>query len=208
MKMGLFLFLLIFLPTFNYAESLQVSAEVKLSFRIPEGWVRAEDPPVVLLEEMAEHIAGEASEKGYSPDRTQLLNAARKRLAANEVLLFNPKSRAYLTIDFSHLNQGEQTPGKELIRLSAKYAGDSLEHEGGVSHLKGSIREISIAGGGYSYRYDADYLLHDEPRHFSGIIGFVSPYWYFIYYTDLLTDPRDEERSEQLFKSLRMEKLR
>jgi hypothetical protein len=200
-----FLFILFCLPLLAHAETVRVSDGTTLRFDIPAGWELTTEPPAFLLEEMAEHLSHDAAEKGYSPGKEQLLEAARKRLAANEVLLFNPVSKSYLTLDLSHMSQGERPPSIKTIKLSAKYAGESLEHEEGVSNLKSTTGEVAIAGGGTAYRYAADYLLHDDPRHFSGIIGFVSPYWYFFYYTDFLKDPEDKQRAERLINSLKIE---
>jgi len=204
MKLRILLSLFILIPSLSYAETIQISEKVNLSFSVPEGWKMASEPPAILLEEMAKHIAHEAKKKGHSPSHQQLLEAARKRLANNEVLLFNPQSKSHLTLDLSPQSDGSP-PSQKTIRLSAKYAGESLEHEEGVSKLESRINQVSVAGSESAYRYDADYLHHGEPMHFSGIIGFSSPYWYFFYFTDYLSDPEDQNRAEQVFNSLRIE---
>jgi hypothetical protein len=186
------------------AEIIKISETTSLQLVVPSGWLLAYEPPQKLLEEIAEHISHEATEKGQSPSQEQLLSAAKKRLAANEIILFNPDTLAYLTLDFSHLKQGERAPGKKSIKLSAKYAGESLEQEEGVSQLTGDSREFSVAGAWYAYRYDADYQHHDEKMAFSGVIGFSAPYWFFFYYTDFLQDPMDKIRSEQVLTSLQI----
>jgi len=188
------------------AEMIEISATTSLQLTVPDGWLLAKEPPQQLLEEMAEHISHEAAEKGQHPTQEQLLGAARNRLAANEVLLYNPKTLAFMTLDFSPLKQGEREPGKKSIKLSAKYAGESLEQEEGVSQLRGASKEMSIKGAWYAYRYDASYQHHEENMAFSGIIGFSAPYWFFFYYTDYLQDPADKLRSEQLLESLQISK--
>ncbi len=186
------------------AENIVISKTTDLLFTIPDGWLLAKDPPQRLLEEMAEHISHEAGEKGYSPTKKQLLAAARKRLDANEVLLYNPETLAYLTLDLSHLRQGERAPTKKSIKLSAKYTGESLEQEEGVQQLVGSTEEATIEGAWYAYRYNASYRHHEEKMAFSGVIGFSPPYWFFFYYIDYLHDPIDKDRAEQVFESLKI----
>ena len=206
MKIVLKLFLILtLLPVLASAERLQITENTALSFAIPQGWEWAKEPPAALLEEMAEHIEHEAKGKGYSPTQEQLLDAAKKRLKANEVLLYNPQSTAFMTLDLSHLKKGEKAPGKKTIKLSAKYAGQSLEQEEGVSQLTGNSKEVSINGAWYAYRYDADYLHHEEKMNFSGVIGFASPNWFFFYYTDYLKDPADKQKAEDIFKSIHIE---
>lgn len=186
------------------AETIEISATTSVQFVVPSGWLLAAEPPQKLLEELAEHISHEAAAKGHSPSPAQLLEAARGRLLVNEVLLYNADTLAYMTLDFSPLGQGERAPGKKSLELSAKYAGESLEQEEGVSQLTGEITEVSVAGAWSAYRYDADYLHHEEKMAFSGVIGFSAPYWFFFYYTDYLQDPLDKNRAEQLLASLKI----
>lgn len=192
-------------PLLCFAETIQISASTSLHFSIPSGWQWAKEPPESILAEIAEHIGHEAAEKGQTPSNNQLLEAARKRLSANEVLLYNPQSTAYTTLDLSPLHQGERPPGKEAIKLSAKYAGQSLEQEEGVNQLQGQTEKFSIDGAWYAHRYNANYMHHDEKMYFSGVIGFSSPYWFFFYYTDYLKDPADRQKAEEIFKSIRIE---
>ena len=206
MKIMLFALLLIApLPLAVAAETLHVSETTSISFEIPEGWQWAKQPPEQLQLKMAEHIAHEAAEKGYTPSQQQLLDAARKRLMTNEVLLYNPLSSAHMTIDLSRLQPQEKAPSKRNIQLSAKYAGQSLEQEEGVKQLQGSAKKYRIGGAWYAYRYDAEYLHHEEKMNFSGIIGFAAPNWFFFYYTDYLTDSADRGKAEQVFKTIQIE---
>ncbi len=193
---------LFFLPTFSFAETVHISNLTSIVYEIPDGWVRAEEPPQALLDIFAEHIEHEAQEKGYSPSLEQLQDAAKKRLDANEVLLYNPRTNAHITIDMSHLRRGEKVPSKKSIQLSAKYAGQSLEQEEGVSGLTGKSSEATVSGAWYANRYDADYLHHEEKMRFSGIIGFVSPYWFYFYSSDYLKDPADRKKIDQFLETI------
>ena len=205
MKKTLILLAILFLPyTTAIAELIKISDSTHLQFSVPDGWLLADELPQKLLEEMAEHISHEATAKGHTPTPEQLLSAARKRLAANEVLLYNPETIAHMTLDFSPLKQGERAPSKKTIKLSAKYAGESLQQEEGVSQLVGKSKETSIDGAWYAYSYEAEYLHHEEKMAFSGTIGFSTPYWFFFYYTDYLQDPIDKSRAEQVLKSLKI----
>jgi hypothetical protein len=198
--------ILLTLPFVASAETFQISEQVSLNFAVPDGWKWVKTPPQELLEEMAEHIGHEAEEKGYSPSQGQLLDAARKRLKANEVLLYNHQSKAHMSLDLSRLRQGEKAPSKKSIKLSAKGAGESLEQEEGVTKHQGKSKEFKVDGAWYAYRYDADYMHHDEKMRFSGVIGFSSPYWFYFYYTDHLNDPDDRTKADQIFQSIRIVK--
>ncbi len=200
--MLLVLFMIVLQPLAATAETVQISSKTSVHFTIPAGWELAEQPPAELLELLAEHIAHDASNKGHSPSQEQLLAAAKKRLKANEVLLYNPKTLAAMTIDFSHLRQDERPPSKESIKLSAKYAGQSLEQEEGVSQFESKIQDVKVIGAWYASRFDADYLHHDDNTHFTGIVGFSAPNWFFFYFTDYLKDPIDKINAEKVFDSL------
>ena len=194
----------IFFISNAHADKIAITETISLSFSIPDSWQLATEPPLKLLEELAEHIRHDAESKKHSPTQEQLLAIAKKRLAANEVLLYNPATLAFMTLDFSHLRQGERAPTQKSIKLSAKYAGESLSQEEGVEQLTGKTQDITIDGAWYAYRYDADYLHHDEKMAFTGVIGFAPPHWFFFYYTDYSQDPMDRSRAEQVLKSLKI----
>jgi hypothetical protein len=193
---------LLFLPSLGFAETVHISNLTSIVYELPAGWVKADEPPQALLDIFAEHIDHEAEEKGYSPSRGQLQDAAQKRLAANAVLLYNPQTNAHITIDMSHLRRGEKAPSKRSIQLSAKYAGQSVEQEEGVSGATGQSNEAKVSGAWYAHRYDADYLHHDEKMRFSGIIGFVFPYWFYFYTTNYLKDPADREKIDRFLATI------
>ena len=187
------------------AKTVQISAKTTLTFDLPEGWVLASEPPVALLEDLAAEIGRETRGKDHQLSRKQLLDTARDRLSANAALLYNPESKSYLALDLSPLRPGEPPPDDDMIRRSARYAGESLANEKGVIRLSRSDREIIIPGCAYAYRFDIDYLRDDRQRQFSGVVGFSAPYWCYFYFTDTLGDPQDRIRAEQVFRSLRVE---
>ncbi len=194
-------------PALSIAETVHISNLTSIVFDIPQGWVKASEPPEPLLEILAEHIGHETLEKtGTLPGQEQLIEAAEKRMASNEVIIYNPQTNAHMTLDFSMLRAGEKAPSKKAIKLSAEYAGQSLEQEEGVTGLQGESQETTVSGAWYAYRYDAGYRHHEEEMHFSGVIGFISPYWFYFYFTDFKKDPGDQEKAEQLLNSINIVK--
>ena len=145
---------------------------------------------MALVEEMAEHIAHEAEAQGASPSREQILDVARKRLAANEAILYHDASGAHLYIDFSALDPGQKPPSSKTLRNSAKYAAQSLVGEEGVSDVDWEVSAIKVQGAREAFLLAADYRHHDDPVRFLGVIGFAgSDQWFFFYYTDYLRAP-------------------
>ncbi|HKJ05405.1 MAG TPA: hypothetical protein VJ974_07410 [Geopsychrobacteraceae bacterium] len=199
------LFFTLFTISPLFAETVDISSKLKLHFDIPDTWVSDLEPPQALVDIMAEHIGHDAAQKGRHPSQGELQQLARKRFAENEALLFNPESHAFLSLDFSPLRQGERAPSHKSIKLSARYAGESLSNEEGVSDLTTTESDIEIDGAWYSHRFDATYKHHDNPISFTGIVGFASPYWFYFYYTDYLRDSRDREALEKIIRSLKIE---
>ncbi len=183
--------------------TVQINSEVSVGLNIPsERWVVSKDVPDFLVEDQAEHLAHELAAQGKKVSHNQLLAAARKRLGANELFVFNPVSKAHLEIDFSRLNKGEDPPAKRTVANSATYAGDSLAQEEGVSGLSSKNSKVKVHGARVAYRLDADYMHHESKTRFAGVIGFAAPYWFFFYYTDPLQDPRDFQEMDGMLQSL------
>jgi hypothetical protein len=203
---ALFTVLLLFVASPLSAETVTISSKLRVHFEVPPGWVSNPDPPQFLVDEMAEHIEHDAAQKGRHPSRDQLQKAARARFASNEALLFNPHSHAFMSLDFSPLSQGERAPSDKTIKLSARYAGESLGQEEGVTELTTQPSQVAVAGAWYAQRFDSRYKHHDKPMAFTGIVGFVSPYWFYFYYTDYLENRQDRESAEKILQSIRIEK--
>lgn len=202
------LFVILFICLFGVqsaAETVDISSDLRLHFEIPAGWVSNPEPPQFLLDEMAEHIEHDAEEKGQHPTEEQLQRAARKRFADNEALLYNPKTHSFMSLDFSHLRQGEKPPSHKSIKLSARYAGESLSNEEGVTEAKTETANIEIRGAWYAQRFDSSYKHHERPMAFIGVVGFVSPYWFYLYYTDYLSDDQDRVAAESILQSILIE---
>jgi len=197
------LFMLALFPVPLRAETLRVAPGVALQYTLPAAhWKVALEAPEFLLEETAEHLEHELAAQGKHLDASALQAAARKRLAANEAYIFNPDSGAYLAIDFSALRDGEKAPGRGAIAESARLAGESLESEEGTRDVRHDYRKAAVAGAEVAYRVDATFRHHDEPRRFIGIIGFRSPYWFYLYYTDPQRDAADVGEMEEILRTL------
>jgi len=195
--------LLMLLPFPLSAETLQVAPGVSLEFSLPsERWTVAHEAPRFLLEETAEHLDHELAAQGKKLDDVALQTAARKRLAANEAYIFDAASGACLAIDFSPLRDGEEAPRRKTLAASARLAGESLESEEGTSDVHHDSRKAEITGAEMAYRVDAEFRHHGESLQFVGIIGFHSPYWFYLYYTDPLRDPADRLELEQILRSM------
>lgn len=158
--------------------------------------------PELLVAETAEHLMHELEAQGKQVPEEQVLAAARKRLAANEVFIYNPKTGATLTVDFSPLRADEGQPGRTSIEQSAQFAAQGLEEEEGLSDVTHKTSKASIFGLQYAYRIDADFQKHARATRFLGIVGYTSPYWCFFYYTDPLEDPQDYAEMDALLKGM------
>ncbi len=197
--------LLVLVPGFLQAQTFQLAPGFTLDVSVPEGrWRISQTPPELLVEETAEHLEHEMAEKGQQVDPERLRDHARERLGANELFIFNPESGSNLMVDVSALGEGEAAPSKRAIQTSARYAGESLSSEEGVSNVTSEVNRVRLEGVRAAFRLDASYLQHEEPRTFVGIIGFADPYWVFIYYTDHRTDSADLPEAEEIFRSMRI----
>lgn len=201
----LFALLFTFFTSSLFAETVDISSNIRLHFELPAGWISNLDPSPFLVDEMAEHIKHDAAGKGRHPSEEQLRQAARKRFKDNEALLYNPETHAFMSLDFSSLRQGEHAPSHKSIKLSTRYAGESLSNEEGVTDVTTDSSNIDILGAWYAHRFDSSYKHHDKPMAFIGVVGFVSPYWFYFYYTDYLGNAQDRVSAEKILKSIRIE---
>lgn len=209
-KAAFFLTVISFLWTCPLAaETIRISPGLSVELSIPgERWTLALKAPDFLLEETAEHLEHELAAQGKHVDSAKLKAAAAKRLAANEVFIFNPASGAVMTLDFSPLREGEDPPGRKTVAASARYAGDSLASEEGVSEVDMKTVQKMVVGAEHAHGVEARYRHHGEPTLFVGIVGFVNPHWFFFYYTDPLKDPHDAEDMNTILESLILTSVR
>jgi hypothetical protein len=197
----------VLLPWGAGAETIDVGNGLSIQMDIPPGrWQVYRQPPAFLVAEIAEHLEHELAAQGKPAGAEAVRRAAEKRLAANEAFVCNPASGACLTIDFSPLRPDEDAPGGRAVALSARYAGEGLADEEGVTGLEQRNGKVSVPGAEAASRVDARYQLHGEPRQFIGIIGFLQPSWFFLYYSDPLRDAGDFPEMEKILKSAALQR--
>ena len=171
----------------GYAAEIVVGEDLVLDLKLAEGWSLHLDPPQALVEEVARHIAHEPA--AAKATAAQIESVARKRLAANEAIVYHAASGAYLAIDFSPLEPGEAAPGSSALRNSARSAAKSLAGEEDVAEVVWDVTPRQVSGAGEAYQLAAEYRQQGQPMKFIGIIGYVDGYWFYLYYTDPDKDP-------------------
>jgi len=197
------IFLLSALPA--SAETVEIVPGRYLEFSLPgEQWLFASVPPDFLIAKTAAHMEPGMLKMVSKGKPMTTRDAARKILSANELFVYNPSSEATLVVDFSPLREGEKLPLAKTIQASARYAGESLETEDGLSNVSQKTARTSIEGASIAHRLDASYDKHGQDVRFIGIIGFAEPYWFFLYYTDFQKNPVDLKEMEALLKTVRI----
>lgn len=186
------------------AEQITVSPKSVVELTLPTGWTLPQEPPAEIIEEMAEHLGHDAEAKGHHPSKEELTSMARKRLAANEAIVFHQATGAHLTIDFSPLHDDESPPGATTVKTSAEYALQSLETEEGVSKFTGSQHDIRIAGAKHASRIDASYMHHEEVVDFTGVVGYAAENWFFLYFTNPGRDKKVHQEFETMLGGLKI----
>lgn len=193
-------------PCFAGAVEIPLGSGLSARFDLPsERWEVSAEAPEFLIDQQVHHLRHEAREKGAQVSDDQLQGLARRRLAANEQLVYNRNTQAVLLIDVSPLREEEEVPGDRAVKLSARYAGESLSSEEGVAEVDFRVRPVRMEGVGSVYRLEADYLLHGKPVRFIGQVGFAEGAWFYLYYTDHLADPLDYGEMESLLESFRFQ---
>jgi hypothetical protein len=183
------------------AATLTVSEHLVLEYQQPQGWQATSSVPEFLVRQTTEHVAMHLREAG-KPVPEELEQQVRKRMANNELFLFNPQTRAHLDVDFSVLNAEDDPPPKESIAKSAEYAKAELSKEPDLTEVVSDYHEYALKGAAFAYRVNATYKRDGEPRRFIGVISFVERYWVFIYYTDDARNKDDLKRFEEVLSGL------
>ena len=193
------------LPKPTPTHRLQIDNRLQLAVAMPSpNWQFSIEAPAFVAEKMVDHLRQEVIAAAPHVNDEQLLLLARKRLAVNEAYVFNEYSGACLMIDFSSRRQGKTAPTRAELKASARGALLALANEGGVTDLKSRIATSVLAGSSRVCRVEATYFLNKQVRLFVGIIGFKAPYRFYLYYNDLLRDPRDRVEMEQILNSLQL----
>jgi hypothetical protein len=171
------------------AAELAVAENLIFTIDPVSGWtVHLADPPEALVKEAAIHLAHDPAAAKATPGQIEAV--ARKRLAANEAILYHASSGAHLDIDFSPLDEGAPAPGSKTLKTSAEYAAQSLANEDDVTNAEWHIKAAEIAGAGETWLLAAKFLKHDQPMVFRGYVGTVEGYWFFLYFTAPEDDPQ------------------
>ncbi len=170
------------------AADIEVTENLVFTIDVSEGWsLHLDDPPEALVKETASHIAHEPAAANATQE--QIDRVARKRLMANEAIIYHAETGAHLDIDFSPLEEGEKAPSSRTLKDSAKYAAESLSAEEDVEEVVSKVSNAKIDGVRETYLLSAHYLQHDHPMTFRGYIGFVADSWFFLYFTAPGKDP-------------------
>ncbi|OEU62577.1 MAG: hypothetical protein BA870_03885 [Desulfuromonadales bacterium C00003094] len=184
---------------------LQIDKRLQLAMALPSPrWQFSTEAPTFVAKKMSDHLRQEVVAAVPNINDEQLLLLARKRLAVNEAYVFNEHSGACLMIDFSSRRQGKTDPTLAELKGSAYGALLALANEEGVADLESRISTSAIAGSSRACRVEASYLLDGQARSFIGIIGFKTPYRFYLYYNEAGRDPRDRIEMEQVLKSLQL----
>ena len=202
------LFLLIIVLVFPLVVAAQeFELRPGLSVNLPETpafWKVDTEAPADLLAHMIEHLREDAARNEQAPTDEQLLAAAQKRLEMNDLFVFNPESGAHLLISFSPLGDNESPPSERAIELSAQYAAEGVVDEG-WEDVTVRRHAAQIDGARSAQRFEIDYRHEQEQGRFMGVVGFASPYWFWLYANDHLADPDDREVLDSLLRQIRIQ---
>jgi hypothetical protein len=173
-----------FLPVSAFGKSYQVAPGLQLAVELPhQEWQVSKTAPDFLVDQRAMHIHDDMMKRFEKKGIKTKKAAAEFQLKANELFIYYPQTKAYLEVDFSELRKDEKAPSKRSIALSAKYTGEELEHEEGLSQVRQKSSKSHIDGAKHTYRVDAQYLKHGEAKRFVGLIGFANRHWFYLYFT-------------------------
>ena len=179
------------------AAELTVAENLVFTINPGSGWtVHLEDPPEALVKETARHVAHEPAAAKATPEQIEMV--ARKRLLANEAIVYHASSGAHLDIDFSPLDERDLAPDSRTLRNSAEYAAHSLANEDDVTGATWAIKAVEIDGASDAFLLSASFLKHGQPMVFRGYVGTVERHWFFLYFTAPGDDPQILEEMKSM----------
>lgn len=161
------------------AIEIAVAEDLVIDIELSPGWVLFLEPPQALVEAMAKHIAHDPAAADATAE--QIKRVARKRLSANEAIIYHAASGAHLDVDFSALTPGEAVPDVRMLRQSAQFAAASLQAEEDITALEWNLSPADITGMAEAVLLTADYLRDGAPVAFLGCLGYTDQYWVFLY---------------------------
>lgn len=165
----------------GHAVEVAVTGTLSFDIDLAAGWVLHREPPDALVKELATHVAHEPAAAAATAE--QIETVARRRLSANQAILYHAASGAHLDIAFSPLDPGEAVPGPRALRRSAEIAAGSLERESDVAEVAWEITPAAMTGADGLLLLSAGYLQHGRPMVFLGYVGYTAGYWIFLYFT-------------------------
>lgn len=184
---------LFWMPLMAQAATYDIYPKVAISIPdLPAVWKVTDKAPMDLVEHIAEHIQEEMAHAGKKLSDEQALKMAKKRLEAEELFLFNPKTEAHVTISIDAMGADEKAPTQADVKLSANYAASGVGEEG-WENLK--VRYISqkVPGADVAQRFEIDFTHEGEKGQFVGLVGFSNPFWFWVYATDHGGNPADKQ---------------
>lgn len=188
------------------AVEIAVTDDLVVEVDLRQGWTLHLEPPEALVKEMAVHVAHEPAAAKATAEQVE--RVVRKRMAANEAIVYHAASGACLYIDFSALDPGQSAPGAKTLRNSAEYAAESLASEEDVAGVKWQVTPYEVNGADDAFLLVADYLQHDQPMKFHGVIGYTDGFWFYFYYTDPGKDPAALAQMTAMLKQLTVRSLK
>jgi len=194
MKRGIFVgVLLLWFPLTAVAGPIQLYPNLTIELpELPAPWTVTKEPPRKLIDEVARDVQQEARSMGRKLSDEQAMKSASKRLSNEDLFLVNPQSGAHVLLSFEPLGKDEAEPRASDIAMSAKYAAHGVSDEGWTD-VSEQFQEADVAGARYARRFEIDFS-HEGGRHrFTGIVGYARPYWFWLYATDHLRDPADQQ---------------
>jgi hypothetical protein len=194
--------MLLGLPLVAAAEVYELKPGLKVALpEVPAPWTVSREPVPALVEHIAEHLQEEAAEKGRALPQEQAQTAARQRLQANELFVFNQESGAHLLVSFEALREGEKAPSAKAIAQSAKYAAEGVTDEGWTDVTERQAA-TAVKGAQLAQWFEIGYTHEGQRSVFMGIVGFARPYWFWLYANDHQRSPDDRAVLEKLLREL------
>lgn len=194
-----FLFLL---PLHAFAEVYEARPGLKVVLPpLSEPWTVSREASPALVAHLAEHLKEDAEKQGRIVTEEQALNAARQRLASNELMIFNEKTEAHLLISFSPIEEKESDPSAKSVALSAQYAAEGVTDEGWTD-VKDRHESIQIKGAKHAQWFEINYKEDGQAHLFMGVVGYARPYWFWLYANDHLKDPGDRAVLENILRNI------
>jgi hypothetical protein len=207
MKCRILLTVLVLLlaPWAGLAAEYRLATDLALAFELPsERWQVTGETPESAIQAMIDDMLHEAEVAGKPVDQARLRSTAVKSLQPNDLYVYNPETSAYLMISISPTDPPGQPPSAKTVKASVDWTVDAIKENSDVESgaFRFDAEKFNLPGATHTYLLDTDCPLHGAAHNFLGIIGYVKPYWVFLYYNDKAADPADVAEMRKLFASV------